>query len=186
MKINPQPKFDGPIPGENLTADTRNYPWHRPPEYAGYDEAISGMLRRLDSRKEGELIYSLIELDVPVYIITSNFLMRHIMRGFISIDTAILMSGPIARMIEIIGKNNGQKPDMTTEDPKDTPITPTMLRLQMGDVKAIDDLVGNTAPKDEDGPGLMTAAPEDIVEVAPEEEQAAMLGMAADNEEETV
>lgn len=181
MKIKPAPRFKSPIPGENFTANTRNYPWHRPPQFSGYDQSIEAMIKRMDAPKEGELIYSLIELDVPVYIIVSNFLMRHIMRGFISIDTAILMAGPLARTIEIIGKNNGQSPDMTTEDPKDVTITPTLLKLQMGDVSVIEDLK-EEAPE-EDGLGLMAVDPAEIVDVAPDEEQAAMLGAVEDEEE---
>lgn len=182
MKVIPEPTFNGPIPGENYTADTRNYPWHRPPQFTGYDEAIDAMMDRLNSDKEGELIYSLIELDVPVYIIVSNFLMRHIMRGFIPIDLAILMAGPMARMIEIIGKGNDQTPIMDTEDPKRVTITPTLLKLQMGGIESIMDLPEEDRAEMDDGPGLMAAAPEEIVDVAPEDEQAAMLGMTADEE----
>lgn len=183
MKVNVRPTFNGPIPGENYTADTRNYPWHRPPEFTGYDEAIRAMTRRLNSDKEGELIYSLIELEVPVYIIVSNFLMRHIMRGFIPIDLAVLMAGPLARTIEIIGKNNGQTPDMTTEDPRRATITPTLLKLQAGDVDSVMDLPKDEQAEPEEEPGLMAAAPQDIVEVAPEDVQAQMLGMTDDEEE---
>ena len=35
-----EPEFDGPIPGENFTSETKNYPWHRPPEITDYDEAL--------------------------------------------------------------------------------------------------------------------------------------------------
>lgn len=186
MKITPKPRFDGPIPGENYTADTRNYPWHRPPQFSGYDEAIDAMIDRLNSDKEGELIYSLLELEVPVYLIVSNFLMRHIMRGFIPIDIAILMAGPMARMVEIIGKNNGQSPNMETEDPNRVTITPTFLKLQAGGIENLQDIPEEDRPEadEEEGMGLMAAAPQDIVEVAPDDEQAAMLGMTADDEEE--
>lgn len=182
MKVTPKPSFDGPIPGENYTADTRNYPWHRPPQFTGYDESIDAMLDRLNSDKEGELIYSLLELEVPVYIIVSNFLMRHIMRGFIPIDLAILMAGPMARMVEIIGKGNGQTPIMDTADPKRLTITPTLLKLQMGGIESIMDLPEDERAEAEDELGLMAAAPEEIVEVAPDDEQAAMLGVTADEE----
>lgn len=183
MKIQTKPTFNRPIPGENYTADTRNYPWHRPPQYTGYDEAVDALISRLNSDKEGELIYSLIELEVPVYIIVSNYLMRHIMRGFIPIDLAILMAGPMARMIEMIGKNNGQSPDMTTEDPRRQVITPTLLKLQAGDVESLRDLPKTDAANQDEEPGLMAAAPEDIVEVAPDDVQAQMLGMTNDEEE---
>lgn len=182
MKVTPKPKLDGPIPGENYTADTRNYPWHRPPQFAGYDESVAALLDRLNSEKEGELIYSLLELEVPVYLITSNFLMRHIMRGVIAIDVAILAAGPIARMIEIIAKNNGQKANMTTQDPKRQVITPLMLKLQIGGIESLQDEGPKDTPEETDEGGLM-AAPENVVDVASEDEQLAMLGGAAGEEE---
>ena len=39
MELNDK-NFDAPIPGENYTAETKNYPWHRPPDIVDYDEAI--------------------------------------------------------------------------------------------------------------------------------------------------
>jgi hypothetical protein len=179
MKINPAPKFDGPIPGANLTAETRNYPWHRPPDHTDFNVAVTALLAKLGQRKEIELAYSLIELEVPVFVITSNFLMRQIMRGVIAIDLAILAAGPVARYIEIMAKDNGQKPDMTTEDPRSRPITPTLLKLQMGQV---DDLADVKAKPKDDGIGLMAAAPNEIVDVASSDEQMAMLGGVNDEE----
>ena len=34
-------KLDAPIAGANYAADTRNYPWHRPPDITEYDEGCS-------------------------------------------------------------------------------------------------------------------------------------------------
>ncbi len=39
--------FEGPIPGENYTSDTKNYPWHRPPEFDDLDKAIDYIGKRL-------------------------------------------------------------------------------------------------------------------------------------------
>lgn len=183
MKLNPNIPLKAPIPGENFTSDTRNYPWHRPPQYTGYDETVAAMLNKLNNPKEGELLYSLIELEVPVYAIVSSFLKRHIARGFISIDMALLAAGPVARMIEIIAKSNGQKPDMSTEDPGDVPITPATLLARFGDTEALQKRLGGDleAETEDVGMGLMAAAPDELVDVASDDEQAAMLG--ADQEE---
>lgn len=186
MKVTPKPTFDGPIPGENYTADTRNYPWHRPPQYSGFDETVAAMLDRLNSEREGELIYSLLDLEVPVYLITSNFLMRHVMRGFIGIDMAILAAGPIARMIEIIAKGNNQTADMDTTDPKRQTITPLSLKLQIGGIEALSDVEGDTSPakvEEDAAGGLMGVSPDEVVDVASDDEQAAMLGGDTDEEE---
>jgi hypothetical protein len=192
MKINPRPKFNGPIPGESLTADTRNYPWHRPPEITGFNEGVTRLIADKEDEREMQLIYSLLELEVPVAIITSNLLMRKIGRGVIPIDLAILMAGPVSRYVEILAKDNGLTADMDTDIPGQEPITPTMLKLQMGSVEDIQDLLeeGEVSPETpvEDAPeptgGLMGIPTEDDAMSASDEEQAAMLGMAADEVEE--
>lgn len=192
MKINPRPKFNGPIPGESLTADTRNYPWHRPPEITDFNEGVTRLIQDMDDEREMQLIYSLLELEVPVAIITSNILMRKIGRGVIPIDLGILMAGPVARYVEILAKDNGLTADMDTDIPGQEPITPTMLKLQMGSVEDIQDLLqeGEVSPDTpvEDAPapsgGLMGVPSEEDAMSASDEEQAAMLGMAADEVEE--
>ena len=192
MKINPRPKFNGPIPGESLTADTRNYPWHRPPEITGFNEGVTRLIADMDDEREMQLIYSLLELEVPVAIITSNLLMRKIGRGVIPIDLAILMAGPVSRYVEILAKDNGLTADMDTDIPGQEPITPTMLKLQMGSVEDIQDLLeeGEVSPETPVGGvpeptgGLMGIPTEEDAMSASDEEQAAMLGMAADEVEE--
>ena len=194
MKINPSPKFDGPISGENFTADTRNYPWHRPPEITGFNEGVTRLIKNMDEEREMQLIYSLLELDIPVAIITSNMLMRNIAKGIIPIDLAVLMAGPVARYIEILAKDNNVKADMDTSIPGQQPITPTMLKLQMGSVEDLQDVLEEEgvdlgeAVAEEELPagGLMGSAPDAGAETATEEEQAAMLGMVDDEEEELV
>jgi hypothetical protein len=146
----------------------------------------------MDDEREMQLIYSLLELEVPVAIITSNLLMRKIGRGVIPIDLAILMAGPVSRYVEILAKDNGLTADMDTDIPGQEPITPTMLKLQMGSVEDIQDLLeeGEVSPEtpvaDAPAPsgGLMGIPTEEDAMSASDEEQAAMLGMAADEVEE--
>ena len=52
----------------------------------------------------------------------------------------------------------------------------------MGGIESIMDLPEDERAEMEDELGLMAAAPEEIVEVAPDDEQAAMLGVTADEE----
>lgn len=191
MKLDVPPKFNGPIPGENFTADTRNYPWHRPPEITDFNEGVTYLINRLDEERESQLLHSLLQLDIPVAIITSNLLMRNIARGKFPIDLAILMAGPIARYIEIIGKDTGSNPDMSTDIPGQEPITPTMLKLQMGAIKDLKDLDGKAAeaadsavePAQEASNGLMGAPDGQMVDVAPVDEQDAMLGYTNEQEQ---
>jgi len=190
MKINPKPSLKGPINGENFTSDTRNYPWHRPPENTGLNEAIDRSMKDMEEEKEQQILYSLLDLEMPVKNIVSNFLQRKIIRGIIPIDLAVLMAGPIARYIEILAKDNGFTPDMDMES-TDAPITSTSLRLRMGsdeevkeDLGVNDDeaLTDDISPAEgmEESPegvgGLMAPIASEGPPVASAEEQASMLG----------
>lgn len=183
MKLKLKPRADGPIPGANFTSDTRNYPWHRPPQITKYDEAVADAFDSLNTEQEAELLYSMLDLEVPVYMITSTFLLRQIAKGKISIDLAILISGPVARMIDMTAKNNGQKADMSTEDPKRVTITPRLLQMQLGGAESLlesrkDSQVGKAPEEEDEGFMALSAAPE----TASPEEQAAMLGVTDDEE----
>ena len=48
--------FDFPIAGANYAADTRNYPWHRPPDIVSYDEGVDYLIRKMNEPEELELV----------------------------------------------------------------------------------------------------------------------------------
>jgi antitoxin component of RelBE/YafQ-DinJ toxin-antitoxin module len=179
-------KIDAPVPGANLLADTRNYPWHRPPDITDYDEAVSYMISRISQEEQAELVYSLLQIDTTVTTVVSGLLMQSIAKGKIPIDLAILISGPVARYIEVLAQTNGYKYDMGTDTSDRVKITPTLLKMAMGIVDEDDEEMEDT-PEEvvsamPEG-GLMGAPMDQDKMTASEEEQASMLGMDADSEE---
>ena len=178
-------KIDAPVPGANLLADTRNYPWHRPPDITDYDEAVSYMISRVSQEEQAELVYSLLQIDTTVTTIVSGLLMQSIAKGKIPIDLAILISGPVARYIEVIAETNGYKYDMGTDTSDRVKITPTLLKMAMGIVEDDDEEMEATPEVVVAMPegGLMGAPTDADKMTASDEEQASMLGMDADSEE---
>jgi antitoxin component of RelBE/YafQ-DinJ toxin-antitoxin module len=179
-------KIDAPVPGANLLADTRNYPWHRPPDITDYDEAVSYMISRISQEEQAELVYSLLQIDTTVTTVVSGLLMQSIAKGKIPIDLAILISGPVARYIEVLAQTNGYKYDMGTDTSDRVKITPTLLKMAMGIVDEDDEEMEDT-PEEvvsamPEG-GLMGAPMDQDKMTASDEEQASMLGMDADSEE---
>ena len=179
-------KIDAPVPGANLLADTRNYPWHRPPDITDYDEAVSYMISRISQEEQAELVYSLLQIDTTVTTVVSGLLMQSIAKGKMPIDLAILISGPVARYIEVIAQTNGYKYDMGTDTSDRVKITPTLLKMAMGIVEDDEEEEMEATPE------VVTAMPEGGLMGAPtdadkmtatDEEQASMLGMNADSEE---
>ena len=179
-------KIDAPVPGANLLADTRNYPWHRPPDITDYDEAVSYMISRISQEEQAELVYSLLQIDTTVTTVVSGLLMQSIAKGKIPIDLAILISGPVARYIEVLAQTNGYKYDMGTDTSDRVKITPTLLKMAMGivedDEEEMEDTPEEVVSSMPEG-GLMGAPMDQDKMTASEEEQASMLGMDADSEE---
>lgn len=177
--------IDGPIPGENYTADTRNYPWHRAADIHDYDEAVDHIITRM-SRSDGlSLVYSLLELNTPISTITSTLLLQAVSKGALHIDMAIIIAGPVARHIEIFAKRNGMSYDIGADPDDEIVYTPTELRAAMDmDTESSPDSEAASESTEEEGeePQGLMAVPKLDGEQASEEEQMGMLGMT---EEET-
>jgi hypothetical protein len=90
----------GPIPGENYTSDTKNYPWHRPPEFTDIDKALDMLAKKITNFKTANNILSSIEVGIPLYQITSMIIMAGIGEGKWTVDVGLLLAGPLTKMLE--------------------------------------------------------------------------------------
>tara|TARA_R110001592_G_scaffold105172_1_gene295789 strand:+ start:490 stop:1059 length:570 start_codon:yes stop_codon:yes gene_type:complete len=181
--------FDAPIAGANYASDTKNYPWHRPPDIVSYDEGVDYMITKMNEPESLELIFSLLKIDAQVSTVVSSLLMQAISRGKYSIDLAILMAGPLARYIGIIADEQNIKYDMGVGDKDRIKITPTSLKMALGIIDGDEEAPTPEAVIEESTPmpegGLMGAPSEDdMMTAASEDEQSAMLGLVEEVEEE--
>jgi hypothetical protein len=181
-------KTVGPIPGENFTADTRNYPWHRPPEIETYDGTVDYVMQRMNDETTAEIVYSLMELGRPLTNIVAGLMMQGIGRGKFQIDMAILAAGPVYRYLQILADSENIKYEDGL-NAKRTPITSTTLKMMMGVVDDVDpeetDPESAVEAVSEGEGGLMAPAQPAEEMTATAEEQALMLG-GSDTEEEVV
>jgi hypothetical protein len=113
--------FDGPIPGENFTSDTKNYPWHRPPEYTDLDEAIEYIGTRLTNEDSSVGLISMMEMGIPVVDLTQMFLMSGVGAGKWTLDFALMLAGPVAHIISLMGQSFGVKYELGLEDKANRP-----------------------------------------------------------------
>lgn len=177
--------IDAPIPGENYTADTRNYPWHRPADFDNFNDVVDHLISTLEKPTGVSLVYSMLDLDVPISGIVTALLLQSISKGRIHIDMAILAAGPLARHIEIFAKKNDLKYEMGDAPSDEVIYTPTELKLAMGisDPSQEEDPVAVEPLQVSDGGIMAQPSLEDTTE-ASEDEQLRMLGMAEETEEE--
>lgn len=176
--------FDAPVAGANYAADTRNYPWHRPPDLVNYDEGVDYIIKKLQDPEQLETVYALLKIDIQVSTVVTSLFMQAISRGKFSIDLAILMAGPIARYIGIIADEQDIKYDMGVGDEDRIKITPTSLKMALGIIDDDEEPAEVLEePMVEASGGLMGAPSPDEITAATEDEQASMLGMSSDEEE---
>lgn len=182
--INTDPKIiDGPIAGENLTSDTRNYPWHRPPDVTDYNEVVEALITDAMQPKEMNRILALLSNEMTLASVVDYKVLSLLSKGKFSLDMGILAAGPYARFLEILAKDAGIAVEMGIAE-EERVLTPDVVKGLTGG----EDLGPYREPlrptgEQEDLPtksssdlpaqtGFMTAP----TGPATDEEQAAMLG----------
>jgi hypothetical protein len=174
MRSEQERMFDGPIPGENYTSDTRNYPWHRPPDLTDYDEIVEAMLLSISNEYVLPAIMGALAMGASVSGVTDYLILSHVGKGKFSIDMGLLAAGPVARFIQIMADDFGVEYEMGVE--RDfSPISPKMAKLITKGIADEEAPEMGMAPVEEPMPAeesFMTP-PSDM---APIDEQEAMLG----------
>lgn len=116
----------GPIPGENYTSNTKNYPWHRPPKYTNLDDAIEWSYKKMMENPVGLL--TMLKAGMPVPVLVELFLLAGMGEGNWTPDFMILMAGPIAHIMYLMAMSADIEPNMDLED-KPPAITPGFTDL---------------------------------------------------------
>jgi hypothetical protein len=100
-----QNKPNGPIPGENFTSNTKNYPWHRPPDETDYVTIVNKSVKSLlgNVEKTSVALTALEQGDTIVDFVT-GILRVMVGKGKLPIDMAVLAAGPIAKAVETIAE----------------------------------------------------------------------------------
>lgn len=94
----------GPIPGENYTSDTKNYPWHRPPQYTNMNEAFEYLAEHLMDEDVSTGIITMLEMDVSVAELVDMIITAAIGGGKFTLDYGLILAGPIAHMICLMAR----------------------------------------------------------------------------------
>lgn len=128
--MSTNPNMDGPIPGENYTSDTRNYPWHQPPEFADISEALDKMSVTLTTPKIARPIMAFAEAGFPLVNISMMIVMQGLSEGKWTMDMGILLAGPITKIIEIMCDSYDIKYTLGFEE-DDSFLTGTFFKTQM-------------------------------------------------------
>jgi len=173
--------FDAPIPGENFTSDTKNYPWHRPPEIVDYDEAIDNTLKMLSGEQQIKSVMALLGAEVSLPTIVDMVITGQIANGKIAIDLGILIAGPVARFIEIMAKMYDIEYTMGKDDEPTPPTAAYLKKVINQNMEDVDEDEAEVVSE-----ALTTAVqgnPEGLMGAPNEIEQDRMLGRIGSIEE---
>jgi hypothetical protein len=106
--MNKSKFFRAAIPGENLTANSKNYPWHRPPQITEFDDAFEYFVDNtlMDDKKFAAGV-SLVTNGVSAVAAVQGLLLNMVARGVVSPDMTLLMAGPVyktfTKMLDVAG-----------------------------------------------------------------------------------
>lgn len=161
--------FAAPIPGANYTSDTKNYPWHRPPEVTNLDDAIELAFKKLTEENAASGLLTMIEMGSTIAELTHTFVLSGIGAGKWTPDFAILLAGPVSHIIYLMAKGYGLDPDMGI-DQKIRPPTKAFFKATEKDDKRIKEIVSdipvdlikqNAGPMTKPNAGFMGMAAEE-------------------------
>ena len=100
--------FNAPIPGENLTSNSKNYPWHRPAQYTDFDDAFEHLID--DVLADEQKIASAIVMTsngMSVLSLVQAIMIGKVGSGVISPDMSLLVAGPFykvfVRLLDAMG-----------------------------------------------------------------------------------
>lgn len=176
--------LDGPIPGENYTSDTKNYPWHRPPDIVDIDEAIQWSIENLTEEEAGFAMLSLIEAGTDIVTAADIFVTIGIAKGKWTPDFAILLAGPVARVLEIMAKAYEVEYKLGLEKRGPRMTSAFLKAAREGRVEPVDmggEEAATEAPPAPIAAGGLMGAPMAGLP-APEDEQMSMLGYGPEEE----
>lgn len=158
------PKFDGPVPGQSLTAEPKNHPWERPPETADPDEAIAHHLTRIGTPGVMDKILDAVDMGFPVSMVTQTMLQGGVMNGIHTIDISMMIAPVVHDYIVNVLEEEGVEFKEFFEDNKDEDLKKTMSVS-----KAIQDIKENPESMDDDDDMEDEEEEEEMEEEMPEE-----------------
>jgi hypothetical protein len=156
----------GPIPGENFTSDTKNYPWRQPPEFSDLDDALDFLAKKITQFKVANGLLTMAEIGVPLWQIADMLLTQGVGEGKWTVDFTLLMAGPLTRMVELICMQFGIEYNLGIDDDEDNFTTGTYLqnvqnfKTPPGGFKLLDEQLPEIKDAASEGQGDASGEPE--------------------------
>jgi hypothetical protein len=99
--------LNGPIPGQSLTTTPNNFPWERPPETEKPEEALLYHVSRMADEDFIDGATTLMELDVPIEILTNTVITNAVGEGIHTVDVGLIIAPAVHKELISLAKNTG-------------------------------------------------------------------------------
>ena len=99
--------FAAAPPGISLTQDNTKYPWGNPPKHSDPDDAMDAAIASLEDPVIRENMLKLLFAGVSVESLIEGFVYSGFESGKFSLDTGLLMKGPLGMYIANIADEQG-------------------------------------------------------------------------------
>ncbi len=99
--------FDAPVAGQSLTDTPKNYSWENPPRFSDVNDSTMFVWKKLNELDTLKRVIVLLEAGVSVESVTKVIVFAGFVEGSYSIDSGLLISPIVTKMIFAIGKAAG-------------------------------------------------------------------------------
>lgn len=140
--------FDRAIPGQSLTREPGSAPWERPPKYADPLDVLEMYMEKLADEEVVDNITDMLELGVPITVISGSMLTSGAMNGLHTIDVKVLLNPVLAVHIKGIADVLGIDYKMSMDDYRDKDAEAKDKRRRLIAAKLKDRLGSAGAKKD--------------------------------------
>jgi len=99
--------FKGPIPGESLTRQPKQFAWERPPEIVEPEKAMRYYLDKLHTAEAMRPIMDAVEMGVPIKKLVDGILRVGVSEGLHTIDVSVLVAPAIHEAVRSTAEDLG-------------------------------------------------------------------------------
>ena len=111
--------FDGPIPGQSLTAEPGNAPWEKPSKHSDPMDALEMYMEKLGDESVLDDILDMLDIGIPVSVVAGSMLSTGVMEGMHTVDVKLVLKPLLMTQIKTLADVSGVDYKMTMEDYRD-------------------------------------------------------------------
>ena len=116
MSLSP---FDGPIPGQSLTAEPGNAPWEKPSKFSDPLDAFEMYMEQLADEEVLDDVMDMVDIGVPISVVAGTMLSMGVMEGMHTVDVKMLLKPLLMTQIKTLAEAMNVEYKMTMEEYRD-------------------------------------------------------------------